>query len=199
MFSGIVEEVGEILAAEPAGLTVRAQQVLEGTSLGDSIAVDGACLTVTAIGESWFKVDTMPETLRKTALGTLQKGSPVNLERALAAHDRIGGHMVQGHVEAAVQVLSVQQDGISSIVQVSLPEHLRGYVVPKGYVTLNGASLTVVETTSDSFTIALIPFTMEHTNLGKLQVGSVLNLETDILGRYVVQFLKNAEIGTFVK
>lgn len=190
MYSGIVEETGKVRDCEATGLIIEAGPVLEDVAVKDSVAVDGVCLTVTERGEDWFRVDTMPETLRRTALGRLQPGSPVNLERSLAANGRIGGHMVQGHVEAAVAVLSVKEDGIALYVEIELPEHLHPYVVEKGFVALNGASLTVVEVHDDRFSVALIPYTQEHTNLGQARPGTLLNLETDILGRYVVQFLK---------
>ena len=132
----------------------------------------------------------MPETLRCTNLGSLQLGAEVNLERSLAANGRIGGHVVQGHVEASVMVLSIQKDGIGLSVEIELPVHLRPYIVSKGFVALNGVSLTVVEVKDDWFSIALIPYTREHTNLGQLQPGTKLNLETDILGRYIVQHLQ---------
>jgi riboflavin synthase len=193
MFSGIVEEQGIITSIEPTGLTIQASLVLEDVAIKDSIAVDGICLTVTDRGQDWFRVDTMPETVRRTRLQQLTVGSPVNLERSLLATARIGGHTVQGHIEASVPVLSVAEDGNSLLVEIALPTELRPYVVPKGFVTLNGASLTVVARTKESFSIALIPYTREHTNLGQVEPGTLLNLETDILGRYVVQFLQERE------
>jgi riboflavin synthase len=179
MFSGIVEEQGIIKSIGPTGLTIQATHVLEGSEIKDSIAIDGVCLTVTEYGDDWFHVDTMPETLRRTRLGQLTIGAPVNLERSLAATARIGGHMVQGHVEAATPVLSVKEDGIALQIEIALPEHLRPFVVTKGYVALNGASLTVVSTTKELFSIALIPYTREHTNLGIIEPGTLLNMETD--------------------
>jgi riboflavin synthase len=193
MFSGIVEEQGIITGIEPTGLTIQANLVLEDAAIKDSIAVDGICLTITERGEDWFRVDTMPETVRRTRLQQLAVGSPVNLERSLLASARIGGHNVQGHIEAAVPVLSVREDGNSLLVEIALPADLRPYIVPKGFITLNGASLTVVTRAKASFSIALIPYTREHTNLGQVKPGTLLNLETDILGRYVVQFLQGRE------
>jgi riboflavin synthase len=193
MFSGIVEEQGIITSIDPTGLTIQASRVLEDSEIKDSIAIDGICLTVTDHGKDWFHVDTMPETTRRTRLQQLTIGSPVNLERSLLASARIGGHNVQGHVEAAVPVLSVKEDGIALQVEIALPEELRPYIVAKGFVALNGASLTVVSKTKESFSIALIPYTREHTNLGLVEPGTLLNLETDILGRYVVQFLQERE------
>jgi riboflavin synthase len=132
----------------------------------------------------------MPETLRCTRLGTLQPGDAVNLERSLSANGRMGGHMVQGHVEATAPILMLKPDGIELDMEIGLPEQLRPYIITKGFVAVNGVSLTVVESQADRFSIALIPYTREHTNLGQLKVGDLLNLETDIVGRYVVQYLK---------
>jgi len=193
MFTGIVEEVGILKQLEPTSLVIQAQTVSQGAAVKDSIAVDGTCLTITEQEKDWFRVDTMPETLRCTRLGSLQPGDSVNLERPLAANGRIGGHMVQGHIEAAVPVLSIREDGIALQVEIALPEQLRPYVISKGFIAVNGVSLTVVKSGQDRFSVALIPYTREHTNLGHLQVGTLLNLETDILGRYVVQFLRQTE------
>jgi riboflavin synthase len=187
MFTGIVEEIGTIKELEPTSVVIQAKTVLQDIEVKDSIAVDGACLTVTAKGQDWFRVDTMPETQRRTRLASLQAGSPVNLERSLAANARIGGHFVQGHIEAAVPVLSVTEDGIALYMRVALPTALRPYVVPKGFVALNGVSLTTIECTQDWFSLALIPYTREHTNLGLVEPGTLLNIETDMLGKYVVQ------------
>lgn len=190
MFTGIVEEVGTLKQIEPTGLVIQARSVLQDAAIKDSIAVDGICLTITEQGEDWFRVDTMPETQRRTRLASLQPGDKVNLERSLAANGRIGGHMVQGHVEASAVVLRLQEDGIGLNVEIELPEALRPFVIAKGFIAVNGVSLTVVESLSDRFSIALIPYTREHTNLGQLQIGTLLNLETDIIGRYVMQFFR---------
>ncbi len=193
MFTGIVEEVGTLTQREPTGLIIQAQQVLEGVEVKDSIAVDGACLTITERGEDWFRVDTMPETLRCTRLGCLQRGDAVNVERSLSVNGRLGGHIVQGHIEATAHVITVRAESMAQYVEIELPKQLRPYVVSKGFIAVNGVSLTVIESMHDRFSIALIPYTQEHTNLGRLQVGTLLNLETDILGRYVVQFLRLKE------
>lgn len=193
MYSGIIEETGRIKERTETSLLIEAVTIMSDLAVKDSVAVDGACLTVTERGEDWFRVDTMPETLRRTALGRLQSGSQVNLERSLAANGRIGGHMVQGHIEACVAVLTVKDDGIGQDVEIELPAQLRPYIISKGFITLNGASLTVVEAQDDRFSISLIPYTREHTNLGSLRPGTLLNLETDILGRYVAQFLQKTQ------
>lgn len=190
MFSGIIEEIGTLKTCEPTGLVITAKHILEDVAIKDSVAVDGICLTVTERGEDWFRVDTMPETLRRTRLGGLQPGDPVNLERSVLANGRIGGHMVQGHVEACVAILATRVDGIGLDVFIEVPSQLQALIVPKGFIALNGVSLTVVEVWSDRFSISLIPYTREHTNFGQARPGMQLNLETDIIGRYVAQFLK---------
>lgn len=190
MFTGIVEEVGTLKALEPTAMVIQAQLVLQDLTIKDSIAVDGVCLTVTEQGEEWFRVDTMPETQRRTRFSGLVPGMPINLERSLAANGRMGGHIVQGHIEATASVLSIEADGIGCNVEIELPVSLRPYVVSKGFIAINGVSLTVVERLQDRFSIALIPYTRTHTNLGQLQVGTQVNLETDILGRYVAQFMQ---------
>ncbi|MGH2507085.1 MAG: riboflavin synthase [Ktedonobacteraceae bacterium] len=191
MFTGIVEEVGTLLRFAEDSIVVQAEQVLQDIVIKESIAVDGICLTVIARGEDWFQVDTMPETLRCTRLGSLAPGAPVNLERSLVASGRLGGHMVQGHIEATAPVLALTPDGIGLTVEIELPEQLALLVIVKGFIALNGVSLTVVERHSKRFSVALIPYTREHTNLGQLQVGTLLNLETDIIGRYVMNIAEN--------
>lgn len=190
MFTGIVEEIGTVLSCETTGLVVRAEHILTDLAVKESVALDGACLTVTERGENWFQVETMPETLRRTRLGTLRPGDPVNLERALAANGRMGGHIVQGHIEATTSVLSLKPDGIGLDVEMALPEQLAPLVIAKGFIAINGVSLTVVSCQADRFSVALIPYTREHTNLGQLRIGTLLNLESDIVGRTIVQFMQ---------
>ncbi|EFH81436.1 riboflavin synthase [Ktedonobacter racemifer] len=191
MFSGIVEELGILKACGERGLTISASLVLADLEIKDSIAVDGTCLTVTEMGPDWFYVDTMPETLRRTRLGSLKPGDKVNLERSLPNQGRIGGHMVQGHIEATAPILNVAQDGMALQVEVALPSELRSYIIPKGFIALNGVSLTIIDVLADHFTFALIPYTQEHTNLGEARPGMLLNIESDIIGRYVVQHLQH--------
>jgi riboflavin synthase len=190
VFTGIIEEIGVLQHVEPTGLVIQARLVLQGLTVKDSIAVDGICLTVTEQGEDWFRVDIMPETLRRTRLSALGVGDSVNLERSLAVNGRMGGHIVQGHVEATAQVLAVCPDGIGLDVEIERPEQLAPYIIAKGFITINGISLTVVNSLPGRFSISLIPYTREHTNLGQVQVGTVLNLETDIVGRYILQSSK---------
>lgn len=191
MFTGIIEEVGTLLRSEETGLVIQAEHILTDVEVKESIAVDGTCLTVTERGENWFRVDTMPETLRCTRLGTLQPGAPLNLERSLAANGRVGGHMVQGHIEATAPILALKPDGIGLDVEIGLPAQLASFVIAKGFIAVNGVSLTVVARQADRFSISLIPYTREHTNLGQLQPGSLLNLESDIVGRYIVQLMSH--------
>ncbi|MBX5449829.1 riboflavin synthase [Thermogemmatispora sp.] len=196
MFTGIVEAVGDIIAASATALEIVLPTNWPEVQVGDSIAVDGACLTVVARGEHWLRVELMPETLRRTRFATLireersgQDERAVNLERSLPVGGRFGGHIVQGHVEAVVPVLSTHEEGNSLVCEIALPAALRPYIVPKGFVALNGVSLTVVTCQDDRFSIALIPYTRFHTNLGRLRPGCLLNLESDIVGRYLVQLL----------
>lgn len=189
MFTGIIEETGAVLRRETTSLVIQAEYILTDLAIKESVAVDGACLTVIERGENWFQVETMPETLRRTHLGTLQTGNQVNLERALAANGRMGGHIVQGHIEATAAVLALKPDGIGLDVEIALPEQLAALVISKGFIAVNGVSLTVVSRQPDRFSVSLIPYTREHTNLGQLHVGSLLNLESDIIGRSIVELM----------
>ena len=190
MFSGIVEEVGRLRSNTDGDLIIEADIVLEGTSLGDSISVNGACLTVTTLSENYFLVHTVPETLRLTNLGDLQPGSPVNLERALALTDRLDGHIVQGHIEGVAELLSITPDGPDSVrLTYRVAEPLLPYIVTKGFIAVNGVSLTVVDVDDDHFSVAIIPYTQEHTNLTSMAVGGRVNIETDIVARYLERFI----------
>jgi riboflavin synthase len=190
VFTGIVEEIGRVKALSPGGLTISARKALDGTKLGDSVAVNGVCLTVTLLGSSSFSVDVMPETLRRTNLGGLRSGDPVNLERALGLGDRLGGHLVQGHVDAAGKLLSFTPQGDATIVAVSAPPSLMTYIVEKGFVAVDGISLTVIERNSSSFKVSLVAYTQQNTILGMKKPGELVNLEVDILAKYVEQLLK---------
>ena len=195
MFTGIVEEVGVVAKISEKALTVRASKVTEDLKLGDSIAVNGACLTAVGFGESGerggnaFSVDLSPETMRRTALGDLSQGSSVNLERALMASDRMGGHIVQGHVDGTGRVMSTKPEGDSIIFRIRVPKRLNRYIVEKGFVAVDGISLTVVKRGASSFTLAVIPYTLDNTNFAALSVGDRVNLEADILAKYVESLL----------
>ena len=185
MFTGIVEEIGTINNLVNSVLTIQAEKVLTDIKLGDSISVNGTCLTVVNFTESKFSVDLAPETLRRTAFGNLNPGDTVNLERALAANDRFGGHMVQGHVDATGRVISIRNEGDSSIFRISNPKRLKPYLVEKGFIAVDGISLTIVKVLTSSFTLSVIPYTRTNTNLRDQQIGGKVNLEVDILAKYV--------------
>ena len=189
MFAGIVEEVGRVVEAKPDRLVIQADTVLEGAGVGDSLNINGACLTAVAIEGNRFTVDVTPETLRRTNLGLLKPGDAVDLERALSVADRIGGHIVQGHVEATGEVLSVDPDGDSLVMRFQAPPQVMRYVVSKGFIAVDGISLTVVDCDSSSFSVSVIPYTRDHTVLGVRKAGDQVNLETDIVARYVDQFV----------
>ncbi|RKN44742.1 riboflavin synthase [Streptomyces hoynatensis] len=197
MFTGIVEERGEVVALERAGesarLRLRGAKVTEGSGHGDSIAVNGACLTVVDVGEGEFTADVMAETLRRSTLGTLAPGDPVNLERPMALGGRLGGHLVQGHVDGTATVLTRTPGEQWESVAFSLPPQLARYVVEKGSITVDGVSLTVVEAGHDRFTVGLIPTTLALTTLGRRQPGEQVNLEVDVLAKYVERLLAHRE------
>ena len=198
MFTGIVEEVGVLLALEEqqdsARLRIRARRALEGVALGDSIAVNGVCLTVTsADGEEWT-TDVMAETLRRSSIGALGAGDPVNLERAVTAHTRLGGHLVQGHVDGVGTVLTRTPGEHWDVVRIALPAELARYVVEKGSITVDGVSLTVsavsaVDDPEPWFEVSLIPTTLRETTLGAVPPGSPVNLEVDVIAKYVERLL----------
>ncbi|SDO54809.1 riboflavin synthase [Geodermatophilus sp. DSM 45219] len=198
MFTGIVEEVGVLLACEEqqdsARLRIRARRALEGVALGDSIAVNGVCLTVTsADGEEWT-TDVMAETLRRSSIGALGAGDPVNLERAVTAHTRLGGHLVQGHVDGVGTVLTRTPGEHWEVVRMALPAELARYVVEKGSITVDGVSLTVsavsaVDDPEPWFEVSLIPTTLRETTLGAAPPGSPVNLEVDVIAKYVERLL----------
>ena len=196
MFTGLVEEVGRVRSLRPAEdagdahLGLSAEVVLGGTRVGDSVLVSGACLTVDEIGAGGLVFYTMPETLRRTALGDLSEGSPVNLERAMAAGGRLGGHIVQGHVDGVGEVLDVRPEGDAEIWTFLAPPSVLRYAVEKGSVSIDGISLTVVSVEDDRFTVSILPHTRSHTNLGELGVGSHVNLEADVVGKYVERLMQ---------
>ena len=193
MFTGIVEEIGYLKSLQNGLLTIQAGTVLEGTKVGDSIAVNGACLTVTYLLPDGFSVHAVPETLRRTNLSMLRPGDGVNLERAVPVDGRLGGHIVQGHVEGTGEVLSFTPDGADGLTALyRAPRALMRYVVPKGFIAIDGASLTVVDCTDHTFWVTLIPYTRDHTNLAARRPGDAVNLETDIVARYVERLTAGA-------
>ena len=193
MFTGIIEETGTVrsITSRSAGtaICIHAEKVLEGTAVGDSIAVNGVCLTVTSLSDGAFTADVMPETVRLTSLARLFPGAKVNLERAMSPSGRLGGHIVSGHVDGCGRVDAIVPDGIAKRVTISLEAPLLKYIARKGSVTLDGVSLTVVAADDRSFAVSLIPQTRSATTLGELRTGSIVNVEVDLLARYIERLL----------
>ena len=196
MFTGIVEEMGQIRSivrgASSAVLSIEANLILEDLKIGDSVAVNGVCLTATSIGAGGFTADVMHETLNRSSLGALQKGSHVNLERAMLANGRFGGHIVSGHIDGTGTIGSIQKDDNALWYTILADAKLLRYIVEKGSVTIDGISLTVADVQSDRFAVSLIPHTAKVTVLGEKRTGDIVNLETDILGKYVEKLMKPA-------
>ncbi|MBI2940607.1 MAG: riboflavin synthase [Chloroflexi bacterium] len=189
MFTGIVEEVGRVRAASPAGLTIDAERVLGDLRISDSISVDGVCLTVIERDERGFSIGLQPETLRRSTMGLLRPGQRVNLERAVSAGGRLGGHIVQGHVDATGTIRDYVPEGDSIVARFGAPRDLMPYIVRKGFIAVDGISLTVVDVGPDWFTVALVRYTQEHVGLLDKGPGDRVNLEVDILGKYVERLL----------
>jgi riboflavin synthase len=190
MFTGIVEEMGRVLAIvgdqeRDNLMTIGSTTARTGAQLGDSIAVNGTCLTVTALTDQSFTVGLSPETLRRTNLGRLRVNDPVNLERSLTFGGRMGGHYVQGHVDGVGEIIAIVPDGESKRIRIRPPRSLLPYIVEKGYVAVDGVSLTVAELDDTSFTIAMIAYTQEAVIMGRQEIGALVNLEVDIIAKYV--------------
>jgi len=193
MFTGIVEEIGTVerieSGRESIGLIVRCEKVLEDARPGDSLSVNGVCLTASGLGERWFRADVMPETMRRTSLGSLKISQPVNLERALRLSDRLGGHLVNGHVDGTGVVTGLSRDDIAVILSVSVERDLVGWMVVKGSVAVDGVSLTIVHVGDRAFSVSLVPHTARTTTLGSKRVGDTVNVECDIIAKYVETLL----------
>jgi riboflavin synthase len=185
VFTGIVEELGHVISRQGNHFTFGATTVIEDSKVGDSIAVNGCCLTVVDVGESWWSADVVDESLSRTNLGGLIVGDPVNLERPVRLVDRLGGHLVQGHVDVVGEIVSP-----APTLRVRIPTELTRYVVEKGSVTVDGCSLTVVDALDDGFTVAVIPHTAEVTTLGRKHAGDTVNVEVDMLAKYVERLIQ---------
>ena len=189
MFTGIIEEVGAVSRRSGHDVTILAKRVLDGLKEGDSVAVDGACLTAVAIHDDRFVVQTSPETLERTTLGQLRPGAAVNLERAMSAAGRFDGHFVLGHVDGIGRIESVRQQGEFSFWTFQAPSDVARYLVPKGSIAIDGISLTVVEPSGDSFGVAIIPATLQHTTLPSKTSGDPVNMEADVIGKHIYHYM----------
>lgn len=194
MFTGIIEEVGTIEQIKPSGeaivMTIQSKKLLTDVNLGDSIAVNGVCLTVTSFDSQRFTVDLMPETVRNTSLRQLKRGSKVNLERAMAAGGRFGGHFVSGHVDGIGEIVKKQRQDNAIYYEIKVSEEIRKYIILKGSVAIDGTSLTVFKVTEDAFMISIIPHTLSETIIGIKEPGDIVNVECDMVGKYIEQFIE---------
>jgi len=195
MFTGIVEEVGIVKETNSHRLLIEAKKVLEGMRISDSIAVNGACLTVTSLSSNTFSADVMPETLHRTNLGELHYGTQVNLERALVMGGRLGGHLVLGHVDDVGEVISVTPEEAAHIMRIAVPTKLMPYIANKGFITVDGVSLTIAKLDDFSFTVSLIAYTLEHSTLGSKRPGDRVNLEVDVIARYMERLKEGSSQG----
>ncbi len=194
LFTGIIKEVGEVVQVERRGqfqrMTVRAQKVLEDAKPGDSINIDGACQTIVDLNNRCFTIESVAETLRLTTLGSLKPGDPVNLEPALRPADRLGGHLLTGHVDGVGEIIQRQQQPGSTVLTVKTADELKKYIVPKGSIAVDGISLTVVSVSDRLFTVSIIPYTWQNTTIHLKSPGTRVNIETDILAKYVVKLVE---------
>lgn len=199
MFTGIIEEISEIKSitsgAESKKLEIKAKKILVGLQIGESININGACQTIIKVKPDSFVAESVKETLKRSNLGLLKKGDRVNLERALKLSDRLGGHLLTGHVDCTAEIKSITTDGNSSVFEFSLPPEYSALVVEKGSIAIDGISLTVAELKKSSFTVAIIPFTLKMTNLRDKRVKDIVNLEFDLFGKYVKRILTERENG----
>ncbi len=197
MFTGMIEETGSVkkisMNAEGIKLAISAEKVLSGLKPGDSVSVDGCCLTVTSTIDGFFTAYASSETIKRTIISKYSQGGKVNLERAVKIDDRFDGHFVQGHIDGTGKVESVIRKGDTLFIRISYPEYLKGFFVEKGAVAINGASLTITNETPPFFEVSIIPYSASRTNLGELKIGNNVNIETDILGKYVARMLHSGK------
>ncbi len=200
MFTGIIEEIGKVIRVQrTAGssfIEIQAEKVLTDAHIGDSIAVNGVCLTVTDMTNDTFRADVMNETLSRSSLGSLVSGSMVNLERAMAANGRFGGHIVSGHIDGTGIITDVKNDGIAVWYTISAEDSLLRYIVEKGSIAIDGISLTVAKVTNSTFSVSIIPHTASETTLSMKKTGDIVNLENDIIGKYIERLIKTSEPHT---
>ncbi|MBO6304825.1 MAG: riboflavin synthase [Selenomonadaceae bacterium] len=199
MFTGIIEEVGRIKNIGGGKITIAAKKVLEDINIGDSIAVNGICLTATTFDASTFTADIMPETVRRTSLFAAKSEDAVNLERALTPSTRMGGHIVSGHIDGAGEIVSLAEDKNAVLMKIKADNKILRHIVEKGSVALDGISLTVASVGANDFTVSLIPHTREITNLSDKKIGGVINIETDIIGKYVEKLMQKRDSGNITK
>jgi riboflavin synthase len=188
MFTGIIEEVGRVILAQPRRLTIGAKTVLNGMTPGASMAVNGVCLTISDLSANSFYADVMPETLKRSNLGGLKAGDSVNLERPLALNGWVGGHLVQGHVDATGKILQLTPEADAMLIRFEAPKDVLYYIVEKGFITIDGISLTVADRNDTSFQVSIVDYSRRHTNLVGRRTGDVVNLEVDIIAKYVARF-----------
>jgi riboflavin synthase len=195
MFTGIIEEIGVIASITTGGMVISANQVLKDMQLGGSIAVNGACLTVTDFDSRGFSIEVMPETFHQTNLGMLRTGDKVNLERPLALGGELGGHMVQGHVDDTGIITSITKEGEAVLMRFEAPPEVMRFIVPKGFIAVDGVSLTVTSKDTNSFQVSIVSYTRQHTNLEFKKIGDAVNLEADIIGKYVAELSQVQDSG----
>ena len=195
MFTGIVEEVGKVVLSQPKRLIVGADKVVNGVTLGASMSVNGVCLTITDLNASSFSVDVMPETARRSNIGRLKVGDRVNLERPLVLNGWVGGHLVQGHVDATGKVKEITPEGEALLIRFEAPKDVLYYVVEKGFIAVDGISLTIAARDDTSFQVSVVEFTRRNTILSHRRVGDIVNLEVDIIAKYVAQFTQTKKSG----
>lgn len=198
MFTGIIEVVGRVTSILPGSLNITISQDFQGLEIGGSIAVNGVCLTITSLNGNSFSVGIMSETLKRTNIGLLSSGDRVNLERPLALSKPLGGHLVQGHIDATGRVVAIRRDGDARMVRVEAAPEVMRYVVEKGFIAVDGISLTVVDKDAISFQVSIVDYTFQNTNLGDKRIGDLVNLEVDIIAKYVEQFSQNPGTGITV-
>lgn len=203
MFTGIIEEVGKVLSIQKKGpsmkLTIRAEKIVEDIKSGDSVAVNGICLTATGYTVSSFTADVMHETLHRTALSSLKQGSPVNLERAMPANGRFGGHIVTGHIDGTGTIKRIERDSIANWYTIQTSPKITKYIVEKGSIAIDGISLTIASVSEDSFCVSVIPHTLSHTALAFKKVNDTLNLENDCIGKYVERFISKENASNITR